>query len=176
MPLSQSRINALRTSRQSADTALCQIRQRTRTKDGDTISRKPSEFIRHPFSHDDAVRHGEYRAVCRHITDGDTFDFFVSLGLDQYAYLAVRLKDVDTPELFRPKLPGEKQAALSAKSFVEHLIFNNYCRLKTYKDRRSFNRYIADVSYWQPKAQLWVDLAGAIKQAGHEKRESYERE
>ena len=62
---------------------------------------------------------GPMRAAVERVVDGDTVRVRVAIWLDQEIRVAVRLADVDAPELFRPECPGEKARAQSAKAFVE---------------------------------------------------------
>ena len=59
--------------------------------------RKPQEFANHPHKFPDSM---EYRAYCKYIVDGDTFDFIIDLGMFTYTYATVRLRDIDTPEIY----------------------------------------------------------------------------
>jgi endonuclease YncB( thermonuclease family) len=132
------------------------------------MARKPKEFHNHPLKLDDTFP--EYRAVVQHIVDGDTFDVFIDLGLNQYAYETIRLAYVDTPEIFRPDDEAEKQAGFAAKARVEELILGKPVKLITYKDRASFGRYVAEVFYPVGEGDSpheWISLAGTLVDEGH---------
>jgi endonuclease YncB( thermonuclease family) len=64
---------------------------------------------------------GPYRAVVASIYDGDTPRFWVSLGLDEYAWVDIRLADVRAPEI-RSSNPVEKQHAIEARDYLASLI------------------------------------------------------
>lgn len=85
--------------------------------------------------------------MCKHVVDGDTYDFLIDLGLYQYAYVTVRLADVDTPEIFGAKAAEEKEEGYKAKKLAEDLILNKHCIIETYKDKQSFGRFIARVFF-----------------------------
>lgn len=123
--------------------------------------RLPQEFIDHPLPFPDLV---EYRAFCRHVVDGDTFDFLVDLGLHQYSYITVRLANVDTPEIFQPKSEYEREEGYKAKKLVEDTILDKPAKIITHRHRTTFGRYIADVYYWQDDE--WYDLKILIREHG----------
>jgi hypothetical protein len=113
------------------------------------MARQPVEFVNHPMAF---PLPQTYRAFCRHITDGDTFDFLVDLGLNHYAYETVRLRGIDAPELSGTERPF----GLQWKAFVESVLLDHPCRLRTYKDKETFGRYEADVEVWLD--DRWWDL------------------
>lgn len=59
------------------------------------------------------------RADVERVVDGDTVRMRVAIWLDQEIRVAVRLADVDAPEVFRPQCAAEKTSGESAKAFVE---------------------------------------------------------
>ena len=125
--------------------------------------RKPNEFAHHPADFPETT----YRAHCNHVTDGDTFDFLVDLGFLQYAYLTVRLRNLDTPEVFRPVSEEEKARGLGAKARVEELLLGKPAMLRPFKDSTTFGRFVADVMYWDGSG--WEDLAGTLGREGWRK-------
>ena len=147
------------------------------------MSRKPSVLQDHPVDFGDAKAAGLYRAVCQHVVDGDTADFLIDLGLYQYAYTALRVIGVDTPELVG--VPAEvKAAGLAAKARTEALLLDRPALLDTRREKRSFERFVGRV--WLPRpddlavppAQLtplqvgdtvFVDLAEVLIAEGHGK-------
>lgn len=134
--------------------------------------RKPSEFENHPVSHVEAVASGKLRAICKHVVDGDTYDFFVSLGLDEYTYITVRLHDFDTPELFHPRNDAELTHAREARDFAIALMLGEPCLLATYRDQESFGRYVADISVIG-KGGYFLDVKKELDRAGLKKRTTY---
>lgn len=77
------------------------------------------------------------------VIDGDTIEGIVDLGFDVSIKLRVRLAEVDTPEIFRPKSEAERALGLKATKFVEDQILNKSVILKTIKDKKGkYGRYI----------------------------------
>ncbi len=108
------------------------------------MSRKPPAFHSHPIDYVDSRERGLVRAVCQHVVDGDTADFFLDLGWHQYAYFPLRLAGIDAPET-RGTSGEEHQRAVRARERLQELIFHVPCLVRSYAERRSFERYIADV-------------------------------
>lgn len=138
--------------------------------------RKPSEFENHPASYAAAREYGCFRAVCKNVTDGDTIDCFIDLGMGKYAYDTIRLHDLDTAEIFRSSNPAEREHGMLAKARVMALVLNKPILIKTFKDAETFGRYVADVEYpavTEGGAMVWQDLAVQLRSEGFAKRESY---
>ena len=123
--------------------------------------RKPIEFS----GHFHALTTMEYRGVVRHVVDGDTLDVLVDLGCRQYSYLTVRVKDVDTPELFASN-PEERAQAVRAKAFTIEEVMGRHVLVRTYKDSQTFGRYLAEVLYQGGPGTL-VSLADRLRAGGH---------
>jgi micrococcal nuclease len=97
-----------------------------------------------------------YRATSKRIVDGDTFVAVVDLGFGASIELKVRLHGVNSPE--RNTVAG-KDATL----FLERTLTGRDLLLKSYKDARSFERWVCDVYYdnhaeWASVAQAIIDL------------------
>ncbi len=124
-------------------------------------SRIPPEFIAHflPFPEQPV-----YRGVCTYVVDGDTFDVLTDLGFNDYRYITVRLRGVDTPERNSPD-PGERARALEATRYTEALILGKQIALTTYKDTQTFGRYVADVAVL--RNSVLVSLAEMLREGGH---------
>lgn len=133
--------------------------------------RKPSEFENHPITYDHARSFGGFRAFCKYVTDGDTFDFFIDLGLNQYAYDTIRLYGLDTAEIFHPSNAAEKAHGLAAKARAEELIGGKPVMIKSFKDAETFGRYVAEI--WYPEAGLIYSLADKLREEGFAKKASY---
>src|SRR5688572_23356209 len=106
------------------------------------MSREPIEFQQHPSP----FLGGQFRAVCRHIVDGDTFDVLVDLGFNQYAYAAIRLRGIDTPET-RTRDLAEKVRGGAARERVRQLVEGKSVVVHTLPDPTTFGRYVADVFF-----------------------------
>lgn len=62
---------------------------------------------------------GPIEAAVERVIDGDTFQARALIWLDQEIIIAVRLADIDTPELSRPSCPAEEARARAARDFTE---------------------------------------------------------
>lgn len=129
-----------------------------------TSYRIPTEFVDHPFHYTELgdMKGPAFRAVCRNVVDGDTYDFLVDLGFYAYAYVTIRIKDFDAPEMFHPKTPGEKELGLRARARVEELILNKACVIVTSKDTQTFGRFVADV-YYPSVRSIWLSLKATLE-------------
>ena len=84
-----------------------------------------------------------YRAHCYRVVDGDTYDVAVDLGFNIYHKIRLRLKGVDTPEVFGANASEEGK---TVSEYVRGMLENKDCVITTYKIQPStFNRYEADV-------------------------------
>lgn len=83
-----------------------------------------------------------YRARVDRIIDGDTFVFDVDLGFRVTSSITVRLRGLYAAERNEPGGPAATAHALSVLMAAKSIT------LSTYKDHKSFDRWIADV---------WVD-------------------
>lgn len=132
--------------------------------------RKPAEFdswpehLWAPF--------GPYRAVVRHIVDGDTLDLLIDLGFNDYVYRTVRLmglKDgvmagMDAPEINRV---ATREAGMLAKAWLTACCGPGSSVLaQTLPDPDSFGRYLA-VLYLSTDPSHMLDVGGQMVRAGH---------
>jgi endonuclease YncB( thermonuclease family) len=90
---------------------------------------------------------GEFRAVCRHVVDGDTFDALVDLGFNQYGYATIRLRGVDTPET-RTSDAAEKQRGFAARDRTRSRLL-----LPPAAPRNAINRLVYNRSDSYPGAE-----------------------
>lgn len=125
------------------------------------MARSPAAFKQHPARYADASDHGLNRAVCRHVVDGDTADFFVDLGWLQYAYVTVRFYDVDTPEL-RGTRGAEREAARQARARVTELLLDQPVLLRSYRDKTTFGRFVASV-WFASSDDAFADLPDTFR-------------
>ena len=90
-----------------------------------------------------------YRAKLERVIDGDTLEVVIDLGFNILRKIKIRLKDIDTPEIFRPSCEKEKQHGEKAKAFVEDFLTNTAYAgeliVKTVKDSGIYSRYSAVV-------------------------------
>jgi endonuclease YncB( thermonuclease family) len=108
-----------------------------------------------------------YRAQAVGVHDGDTFTARVDLGFHIRIDIHVRVRDVDTPEL--PTKAKPSPAGTAAYEFLRKLLMptpyaeeNPAFIVRSYKDQRSFERWVCDVELWDGS-----DLAGTIIVNGH---------
>lgn len=102
-----------------------------------------------------------YRARCERVIDGDTLVARIDLGFEVSASIPIRLHGVNAPEHDKPGGP-------EATDFLRRLVAptpsadeNPPLLIQTFKDERSFARWVADI---------WVDgksLSQAVIDAGH---------
>ncbi len=93
-----------------------------------------------------------YRGTVLAVTDGDTFRARVDLGMRVYRETPIRLAGVDAPEL-RSSDPTERARGTASRLVLINILSQDGSvfkpvYLRTYLDKTSFDRYIADV---------WVD-------------------
>ncbi len=115
-------------------------------------------FTSHPAPFQDSRAAGLFRGRCVGVVDGDTYDVLLDLGFQQYPLIALRLFGVDTPEL-RSRDEAERAAAREARDRAIDLLLHQDVLVRTYKDRRSFGRYVAEV--WVAVPQPAGDVTGA---------------
>jgi endonuclease YncB( thermonuclease family) len=135
------------------------------------MSRKPIEFENHPATYDYARSIGCFRAFCKYVTDGDTYDAYVDLGMGKYAYDTIRLQGLDTAEIFHPSNAAERMHGMAAKTRVIELLNQKPILLKTYRDAETFGRYVAEVWYFEQS--LETSLADTLRAEGFAKKASY---
>ncbi len=106
-----------------------------------------------------------YRAVALRAVDGDTLEVRISVGLDIYTNQHLRIAGFDAPESNGP----DSERATAAKKALEEMTMGRTLYIKTYKDKRSFTRYVADVAVADATGGL-ADVATAMVRLGHIKR------
>jgi len=108
-----------------------------------------------------------YRAHCYHVVDGDTFDVAVDLGFMVYHKIRIRLRGVDTPEIYGAHPTPEGKAA---SDYVKALIENKDVVITTYKTTATtFNRWEADVQFTHDTGAL-IQLSEHLVELGYAKR------
>lgn len=113
----------------------------------------------------------EYKGTVKHVVDGDTVDISVSLGFSISVDHRFRVKDVDTPEIYRPKTALELDLGRKASAFAKHVLLGREVRVRTYK-LGIYGRYVADIYVvYGGVERLYADLLrerGLIKsEVGH---------
>lgn len=135
--------------------------------------RKPTEFENHPATFEDARDRQCLRGVVRVVTDGDTYDAMLDMGLGLYWFGPLRLLDFDTAEIFHPRNDAEKQHGLAARDFAVGLLLDKPVLVRTYKDAETFGRFVAAVWFWDVAGRTWNSLRDALAAGGFAKRASY---
>ena len=65
---------------------------------------------------------GPYPAIVISVVDGDTVKVKVKIWLGLYQEVAVRIREIDAPEISQPKCPEEKELGQKAKAFLESVL------------------------------------------------------
>lgn len=106
----------------------------------------------------EVAKHSDYvfRGRCVRVVDGDTYDILCDLGFGVYHKVRVRLRGVDTPEVYGPRACEEGKIASKA---VNDLMFDRECLIRTFKNKASsYNRWEAEV-YFHDDEGLPCNLA-----------------
>ena len=96
-----------------------------------------------------------YRAKCRRVIDGDTLELDIDLGMAVSIVKKVRLRGIDTPEVYGVKKDSEEyKAGKKASEFVKEALFEDgeskTLWICTHKDKEGkYGRYIVEV---------WLDV------------------
>lgn len=127
-----------------------------------------------------------YKAQVVRVIDGDTVEFLVDQGLDDFTKIRLRIDGVDTSETKGVKKESEefKLGKLATEFTTEWLnLTNNVVYIRTHKsskrkktfmeskEKKTFDRYVADV--WASEGPHKGDsLAEALIKAGHQKQQT----
>jgi endonuclease YncB( thermonuclease family) len=128
---------------------------------------KPEEFRYHPTPFTVAMRAGLYRASGMDAHDGDTITVMVDLGFYVYAFIDIRVKGVNTPEV----VGVSRAAGLIATEFTRARVERRPLLIRSQLSRtgnevRTFERYVADVWYEPTPEGTGLSLADALLAAG----------
>lgn len=101
-----------------------------------------------------------YKAHVLRVIDGDTLKLEFDMGLASYRRLTIRLKGVETSEIFGVDKESEEYAmGITAKKFVEERLLSKTVWVHTYKDRTGkYGRYLGDV-FFQDEEGKHVNIA-----------------
>lgn len=114
----------------------------------------------------------EYMATMIHVVDGDTMDFEVDLGFGIRCDIRVRLRGIDTPEIYHPRSPEEKLHGQQAAAFVQNRFLGKTGTLRTYKDKKGkYGRYLADFEITQD--DITLSLCDELLENDFSKKASY---
>lgn len=84
-----------------------------------------------------------YTGIITRVIDGDTVEAVVDLGFQITHTIRVRLLNVNAPELFSGTA---RHLGAQAKTYLESLCLDKTVTIQTYKDRMTFNRYLATIT------------------------------
>jgi micrococcal nuclease len=112
-------------------------------------------FADHPASFLGAQRATTMRGQVVSVVDGDTYDVVMDLGFRQYGLVTLRLLGADTPEL---KAADEtlRVRAEAARQRASDLLLLKPVLVRSFKDKQTFGRYVADV--WVPDDEALTAL------------------
>ncbi len=82
-----------------------------------------------------------YQATYLRALDGDTYALRVDLGLRVAVSIEVRIRGINTPEVSG----ATKDAGLAATKAADEFLCSGPIVIVTYKDHRSFTRWVADL-------------------------------
>ena len=101
-----------------------------------------------------------YTGTVERVVDGDTYDIVCDLGFAVYHKIRIRLRGVDTPEVYGKNASEEGR---NVSEYVKGLIEGKTVSITTYKNApSSFNRWEADVYFYmldENKNNLPINLA-----------------
>ena len=116
-----------------------------------------------------------YKAKFLRAVDGDTIEIDWDHGAKIHRIAHIRVKDIDAPEMFSVKKESEEyKRGLVVKQRVEELLgekyVGDYIMIHTQKDKKTFDRYVADVYYLVDDNGLylgqWASLADTLLKEG----------
>lgn len=110
-----------------------------------------------------------YTAKIVKVVDGDTMDALVDLGFNMTMRIRLRVMELDTPELFRPKSEAEALHAAEARDRAIQLLNEKSVIINTFKDPSAYNRYSAKITMSDGR-----DFAQVMLQEGFQKKDNYE--
>ena len=109
-----------------------------------------------------------YKVQVVRVIDGDTFVGIVDLGFRIFHKVTFRIEEFDAPETHRPINEAEREHGKAATAAARKLLSGNEVVVRSYKTGK-YGRWGAKVTL-----PCGTDFAVAMREAGMEKRESYE--
>ena len=87
----------------------------------------------------------DWPAVVRRIVDGDTIVLSIETGFRISTEQSIRLLGIEAPEVFSGP-PEEREKGRASRAYLESLAPpGTPCTLRTYKERKTFDRYLGSV-------------------------------
>lgn len=115
----------------------------------------------------------EYRAFCHYVTDGDTVDVLVDMGIYEYSYKTIRIEGFDAPEIRKYKdlvSPEEITHGHAAKDYLTDMILDKPVKLVT-SGKISLSRIVAKIYYWDKDLYIWVNVSEKMVLEGFAKKD-----
>jgi len=109
-----------------------------------------------------------YNAIIKRIIDGDTIEAELDLGFKLKFTSKFRIKDLDTPEVYRPKSEAEKLHGKKASEFAKELLLNKQVTIITEPVPGIYGRYLASIVL--PNGNWFADV---MIENGFQKKEKY---
>lgn len=109
------------------------------------------------------------KAKILRVTDGDTVEAEVDLGFNISYRIKVRVKDLDTPETFRPKSEAERKHGKQATLRAKDLLLDSEVLIKSEKDPSIYGRYTAKIQLEDGK-----DYSDLMVSEGFSKKGNYD--
>ena len=107
-----------------------------------------------------------YHGVITGIKDADTIEVVLDLPFKVKLEVAIRIKDIDTPETYRPRCKGERIFGKAATQFVKDNFLNKKCIIRT--SGRSFTRWVGEVIV-QTDVTIWTSIRDILIINNHQK-------
>lgn len=79
-----------------------------------------------------------YTAHVLDVHDGDTYRLQIDLGFRVAVDIQARVRDINCPELNTPE-------GIAARNYAYQLLAGNFVTVRSYRDRRSFARWVCDI-------------------------------
>lgn len=109
-----------------------------------------------------------YKSIITRVVDGDTVDAVLDLGFNLKYKARFRIKNLDTPETWRPKSESERDHGESATMFATELLLDKQVIISTEPVVGIYGRYSASIVL--PDGS---DFATVMANAGFQKRSDY---
>jgi len=85
-----------------------------------------------------------YKALITNIVDGDTMDAEVDLGFRIKIKIRFRINGIDTPEIYHPSCPEEKEHGIKATERAKQLLLGKSVNIVSHKPDK-FGRWLCDI-------------------------------
>jgi micrococcal nuclease len=103
----------------------------------------------------------KYKSILKRVVDGDTMDLIIDLGFKMTTEQRVRLRGVDTPEIWRQKETSDEfKKGMAAKNYVIERFETNSNEATIISDKETgvYGRYIVEIIFKDSKISLNEEL------------------